>query len=85
MDNRNGYELLQEKLEGVTDLDEIVRICTEAGFPVTRAQLEADRSKDDNEELSEDDLSCVVGGVSNGILGQNNVLMYLWKIWKKRT
>ena len=50
---------LQAKLDGAESLDDVVRVCAEAGITISKEQLEASTA---DGELSENTLDAVSGG-----------------------
>lgn len=70
---------LEEKIKGAETLDDLVKVCTEAGVEVTKEQLEAELAKTENDELDENALDDVAGGVSVFRLALGAVVV----IWKK--
>ena len=49
---------IREKISSAASVDEVVRICAEAGIPVTKEQLEASDTTGAEGELSEEALGC---------------------------
>lgn len=54
---------LEEKIKNAESLDEFVKICAKEGIEVTREQLEAEVARQENGDLSEEDLDNVSGGI----------------------
>lgn len=67
---------LQAKLDGAESLDDVVRVCEEAGIAVSREQLEAMDVPMADGELSEETLDAVSGGSVAGWI--------LWYWWRNR-
>lgn len=57
---------LEAKLDSAQTLDDVVRICAEAGIPVSREQLEAIDMAAADGELNEDALDAIGGGSLTG-------------------
>lgn len=66
---------LQEKLNKAETIDDVVRICAEAGITVSKSQLEAAEALSSDEELTEETLDAVSGG---------GLLNWFWKYWRSR-
>ena len=66
---------LQAKLDGAESLDDVVRICAEAGITISKEQLEALEASTADGELNEDALDAVSGG---GLLAD----LFSW--WRNR-
>ena len=69
---------LESKIRQAETLDDVVRICTDAGIDVTREQLQAADMPDG--ELDENALDLVSGG---SVLGA--VALMVWSIYKNRS
>ena len=67
---------LQAKLDGAESLDDVVRLCEEAGIAVSKEQLEAVDVPMADGELSEETLDAVSGGSVAGWI--------LWYWWRNR-
>ncbi len=67
---------LQAKLDGAESLDDVARICEEAGIAVSKEQLEAMDVPMADGELSEETLDAVSGGSVAGWI--------LWYWWRNR-
>ena len=67
---------LQAKLDGAESLDDVVRLCEEAGIAVSREQLEAMDVPMADGELTEEALDAVSGGSVAGWI--------LWYWWRNR-
>lgn len=67
---------LQAKLSSAESLDDVVRVCEEAGIAVSREQLEAMDVPMADGELSEETLDAVSGGSVAGWI--------LWYWWRNR-
>lgn len=67
---------LQAKLDGAESLDDVVRLCEEAGIAVSKEQLEAMDVPMADGELSEETLDAVSGGSVAGWI--------LWYWWRNR-
>ena len=59
---------IREKISSAASVDEVVRICAEAGIPVTKEQLEASDTTGAEGELSEEALDAVSGGSLIGLI-----------------
>lgn len=57
-----NMEALVSKLNEAETAEDVIKICAEAGYEVTEEQLKA-LAVEENEELSEDALDHVAGGV----------------------
>lgn len=68
---------LQAKLDGAESLDDVVRLCEEAGIAVSREQLEAMDVPMADGELTEEALDAVSGGSVAGWI--------LWYWWRNRS
>ena len=55
---------LEEKIKGAETLEDLVKVCAEAGVEVTKEQLEAELAKMESDELDENALDDVAGGAS---------------------
>ena len=55
---------LEEKIKSAETLEDLVKVCAEAGVEVTKEQLEAELAKAESDELDENALDDVAGGVS---------------------
>lgn len=53
---------LEEQLSAAKSLEDMVKICTDAGIPITKEQLKAAALPDTHEELTEEELDAVSGG-----------------------
>lgn len=62
MEQFNIPDSLKEKIENAETLEEVAKLCSEAGYEVTMEDLKAVEAAD-NSELSEDDLDNVAGGL----------------------
>ena len=60
---------IRAKISNAASMDEVVRICAEAGIPVTKEQLEASDTTGAEGELSEEALDAVSGGGAGGEAG----------------
>lgn len=67
---------LQAKLDSAESLDDVVRLCEEAGIAVSKEQLEAMDVPMADGELSEETLDAVSGGSVAGWI--------LWYWWRNR-
>lgn len=67
---------LQAKLDGAESLDDVARICEEAGIAVSKEQLEAMDVPMADGELTEETLDAVSGGSVAGWI--------LWYWWRNR-
>lgn len=67
---------LQAKLDGAESLDDVVRVCEEAGIAVSKEQLEAMDVPMADGELTEETLDAVSGGSVAGWI--------LWYWWRNR-
>lgn len=54
---------LEEKIKDAETLEDLVKVCAEAGVEVTKEQLEAELAKMESDELDENALDDVAGGV----------------------
>ena len=82
MENITLTESLMEKLGVAENLDEVVRVCGEEGVEITKDQLEAAASR--NEEFSEEELEDVTGGCYGvAILVAVTVYMY-WRYLREK-
>lgn len=59
---------IRAKISNAASVDEVVRICAEAGIPVTKEQLEASDTTGAEGELSEEALDAVSGGSVIGLI-----------------
>ena len=67
---------IRAKISNAASMDEVVRICAEAGIPVTKEQLEAsDNTTGAEGELSEEALDAVSGGSLIGLI---------WLLYRRR-
>ena len=66
---------LEEKIRNSESLDEIVQLCTDAGIPVTKEQIEAGLKTAGDEELSETALDNVSGG---GLFSLSVIIGIIW-------
>lgn len=53
---------LEEQISAAKSLDDVVKLCTDAGIPVTKEQLEATALPEADGELTEEALDAVSGG-----------------------
>lgn len=74
METKQMSMKLQEKLNKAETIDDVVRICAEAGITVSKSQLEAAEALSSDEELTEETLDAVSGG---GLFSW----FRLWKYW----
>ncbi|MBQ6999498.1 MAG: hypothetical protein IJN67_00455 [Oscillospiraceae bacterium] len=70
---------LEEKIKGAETLDDLAKVCAEAGIDVTKEQLEAELAKEESDELDETALDDVAGGASVLRLALGAIVV----IWKK--
>lgn len=76
----NSYEIsdsLKEKLDNAETMDDVVSVCAEEGIEVTKEQLEAAAASIDD-ELNEDDLDNVNGGVALFAIAVAVAITYYW-------
>lgn len=66
---------IRAKISSAASVDEVVRICAEAGIPVTKEQLEASDTTGAEGELSEEALDAVSGGSLIGLI---------WLLYRRR-
>ena len=82
----NSYEIsdsLKEKLDNAETMDDVVSVCAEEGIEVTKEQLEAAAASFDD-ELNEDDLDNVNGGVALFAIAVAVAITYYWYKTHKR-
>ena len=82
----NNFEIsdsLKAKLDNAETMDDVVRVCAEEGIEVTKEQLEAAAASMDD-ELNEDDLDNVNGGVALFAIAVAVAITYYWYKTRKR-
>ncbi|MBQ6999499.1 MAG: Nif11-like leader peptide family RiPP precursor [Oscillospiraceae bacterium] len=72
---------LEEKIKGAETLEDLVKVCAEAGVEVTKEQLETELAKAESEELDENALDDVAGG-SAVLVSAAIAIIGTWHLYK---
>ena len=83
MEAMNFPEDLKKKLEAAESLEEVAKLCCEAGYEVTVDELKAAEASC-SEELSEDDLDNVAGGGLLTAITVGMIAIGAYLIWKHK-